>query len=213
MKALVLAIMMVGRAPAGPAAAGPLSDLLMAPGVLADAPEGEVVRYAHNRSLAESASAAMGTGNGFALPDAVVDGLAVLNATGPVLVLTLGDGGGMRTVAEFPAQGPNPMLLFFLENVVRNMAIQTGGSPYYIRNRIRDAIVASDAGVDLGSRIEAVVHPFESDPNRARMGEFGTLALTLAYDPGDPGRLVELLADTGTTPSGYNESLTLIPEE
>ena len=40
----------------------------------------------------------------------------------------------------------HPILLFFLENVVRSMATQTGGSPYYIRNRIRDSLVALPAG-------------------------------------------------------------------
>ncbi|MGQ0566687.1 MAG: hypothetical protein ACT4OK_16710 [Gemmobacter sp.] len=210
MRALVL--MLAGALAAGPAAAGPLSDLLMAPGLLAAAPDGEVVRYAHTRRLPAQGGAA-GTDKGIAVPEAVGDGQAVLTAEGATLVLTLGEGGTMQEVARFPGAGPNPMLLFFLENVVRSMVIQTGGSPYYIRNRIKDAIVTSDRGADRDGRRIVVLHPFEADPHRARMGEFGALTLTLAYDPADPGRLVELLADTGTPASGYSERLTLIPEE
>lgn len=216
MKAWVLA-MLLGAA--GPAAAGPLSDLLMAPGLLADAPEGEVFRYVHNRRLPGQAAGSepAGAAIGIAPPDTVVDGRAVLSIApgtgGPVMVLTLGTGGDMKTVAEFPARGPNPMLLFFLENVVRNGVIQTGGSPYYIRNRIRDALVAADLGTDQDGRSVVVLHPFANDPNRARMGDFGALTLTLDYDSADPGRLVELLADTGSGTSGYSETLKLTPEE
>ena len=47
--------------------------------------------------------------------------------------------------ASRPASA-NPLLLYFLETTVRAMAEATGGSPYYIRNRIREALVAADLG-------------------------------------------------------------------
>lgn len=216
MKVLVLCVLLAGAAPV---AAGPLSDLLMAPGLLADAPEGEVFRYAHNRRIPgqPKGTEPAGAGAGIAAPKAVVDGQAILTvgsgASGPVMVLTLEESGRGGAVAEFPARGPNPMLLFFLENVVRNGVMQTGGSPYYLRNRIKDALVGAALGTDRDGVAVVELRPFEADPNIGRMGDFGALVLTLIYDPADPGRLVELKADTGTGAKGYSERMTLIAEE
>ena len=215
MKRLALALMLA----AGPAAAGPLSDLIMASGLLADAPAGEVLRYSHDRRLpAEAPQAEMRrAGQDYALPKPVVDGLAILTAVpgedGTQLVLTLAEAGESRDVASFPAQGANPMLLFFLENVVRNVAAQTGGSPYYIRNRLRDAIVAADLGALQDGRAVIGLHPFAADPNRDRLGAFGDLTLTLALDPARPGRLLDLKADTGAARDGYSERMVLIEVE
>ena len=47
---------------------------------------------------------------------------------------------------DFPAGGANPVLLYFLETTVRDLRRATGGSPYYIRNRMREALVAADLG-------------------------------------------------------------------
>lgn len=215
MKRLALALMLA----AGPAAAGPLSDLIMASGLLADAPAGEVLRYAHDRRLpAEAPDAELPrAGQDYVLPKPVVDGVAILTAVpgegGTQLVLTLAEAGESRDVASFPAQGSNPMLLFFLENVVRNVAAQTGGSPFYIRNRLRDALVAADLGAVQDGRSVIVLHPFAADPNRARLGAFAELTLTLALDPARPGRLLDLKADTGAAPGGYSERMVLIGVE
>ena len=213
--ALALALMLA----AGPAAAGPLSDLIMASGLLADAPAGEVLRYAHDRRLpAEAPDAELPrAGQDYVLPKPVVDGVAILPAVpgegGTQLVLTLAEAGESRDVASFPAQGANPMLLFFLENVVRNVAAQTGGSPFYIRNRLRDALVAADLGPVQDGRAVIALHPFAADPNRARLGAFAELTLTLALDPARPGRLLDLKADTGAAPGGYSEHMVLIGVE
>ncbi len=215
MKRLALAFMLA----AGPAAAGPLSDLIMASGLLADAPAGEILRYSHDRRLpAQAPDAGMPrAGQDYALPKPVVDGVAILTAVpgdgGTQLVLTLAEAGESRDVASFPAQGANPILLFFLENVVRNAAARTGGSPYYIRNRLRDVLVAADLDMAQEGRAVITLHPFATDPNRARLGAFAELTLTLALDPARPGRLLDLKADTGAAPDGYSESMVLIEVE
>lgn len=209
MKALVLALVFAGA----PAGAGALSDLIMAPGLLAQAPQGEVLRYAHNRSLPAPPldRELPGAGTDYALPQPVTDGEAILTATTDQLVLSLrASDGKPQDVASFPAGGSNPMLLFFLENVVRIVAAQTGGSPYYIRNRIKDALLSSDAAAGPDGRAVVTLHPFASDPNRARLGDFADLALSLALDPDRPGQLLDLKADTGPTPDGYSERMTLI---
>ncbi|MFT4151840.1 MAG: hypothetical protein QM656_16685 [Paracoccaceae bacterium] len=216
MKAFIIAMALAAGLMAGPAGAGPLSDLIMAPGVLAQAPAGPVFHYAHSRHLPghPAGTAPPQPAGGMAPPKPVVDGTLTLTAGpgdhGPQLVLTRTEAGETHPVATFPAAGPNPVLLFFLENTVRVMATETGGSPFYIRNRIRAALADAGAGATEG---EVLLHPFETDPNRARMGDFATLALHLAFDPARPGRLVELKADTAAGPAGYTETLALQAEE
>ena len=113
-----------------------------------------------------------------------------------------------RPVADFPASGPNPVLLYFLESTARGMAQATGGSPFYIRNRIREAVAA--AGLGDGSPLEVAIVPFAADPNRGRMGGFADLTLRLRYDEGRPDRLLELSADTAEGAEGYHHRLALI---
>lgn len=212
MKAVILALMLA----AGPAAAGPFSDLVMAPGVLADVPAGPVFRYAHMRHMPprEQGQELPGAERGQPMPEPVTDGLLTVTAEpgdgGMQLVLTRGEGGETRPVAAFPARGPNPVLLFFLENTMRVLAAETGGSPFYFRSRIREALGTAqlpDAGEPM------VLRPFAEDKNRDRMGDLGTLTLTLTFDPAKPGRLIELKADTAAGAQGYTETLTLIAED
>ena len=76
------------------------------------------------------------------------------------------------------------------------MATLTGGSPDYIRNRIKDAVFRGGSIAREGGVTTVVARPFESDPNRARMGGFETLQLrfVLGDDPAAPIR--EMVAET-----------------
>lgn len=219
MKSL-LAAALLACAAAQPLQAGDLSDLIMAPGLFArasaDQPDGELLRYAHIRHLPPqpAGSPLPGQGHGLALPRPVSAGEALLSRDSDALVLALGeDGNPPVPVGEFPAGGANPVLLVFLENVVRNMAVQTGGSPHYIRNRIREALGAADLAQPGPGRVQVELHPFRDDPNQSRMGSFAELQLNLTFDPRQPQRLVELKADTGAGQDGYYETLSLIEEE
>lgn len=121
-------------------------------------------------------------------------------------------------LASFSAGSAGPMALFFLESVVRSMAETSGGSPFYIRNRMREAFIAAELGplVEVSApdgpvqahRVE--IKPFAVDPNRSRMGEFADLALVFTITP--EGRLLGLSADTPSAEGGYHERLTLTPE-
>jgi hypothetical protein len=137
-------------------------------------------------------------------------------------VVAAGDGRELRLVREddghatpvgtFPAGAANPVLLYFLETTVRAMAEATAGSPYYIRNRIREALAAAGLGPE-GTPREVTFMPFEGDPNRARMGAFADLAIELRFDPARPARILELSADTPGGDAGYHEALVLIAED
>ena len=187
------------------ALADAVSDLLMAPGVFAEAPVGSAVAYAEERTVPDGGS--------------LVD-----VAAGAVRLEVHEDGGKreLRLVKESEGQAQpvgtcppgvaNPLLRDFLETTVRATAEATGGSPYYIRNRIREALVAADATGEGGER-EAVLVPFAGDPNRAKMGAFADLTLRLRFDPERPERILELSADTAPGEAGYHEKMVLIAED
>jgi hypothetical protein len=188
-----------------PAAAGELTDLLMAPGLFADAPDGPVLAYAVDRVVPE----------GGPVP-AIEDGRLRVAAGewthGRQLVVSREDDGKVTPIAEFPASGPNPALLYFLESTVRAMAEATGGSPFYIRNRMREALAVARLGAGATPR-EVVAQPFAADPNRAKMGAFADLGLRFRFDPAVPARILELSADTAAAEGVYHDRLVLIAED
>lgn len=190
-----------------PAAAGALSDLLMAPGLFAEAADGSSVAYAEYMTVPP--------GGTLEDVDGAVVRLEVVEDGGArALRLVRESDGAPHPLGTFPTGVANPLLLYFLETTVRATSEATGGSPYYIRNRIRDAIVASSLGAEDGGDARTVtLEPFAQDPNRAKLGGFADLTLRLAYDPARPERLLELSADTASAEGGYHEKLVLIAED
>ena len=193
---------------APPVYAGPAADALMQPGLWAERKPEELPRYQLERHLPAASPA---TAHDMTRPKEVEGGEIGLSIVTDQqrAILSLSESG--TKVAEFPAASANPILLFFLENIMRSVATDTGGSPYYIRNRIRDALVAAQTDVTQGP-VELILRPFAQDPNRDRLGQYADLIITLRYDAEDPARILELLADTGHGPDGYTEKMTLIPE-
>ncbi|MBV0892107.1 hypothetical protein KTN05_09610 [Paracoccus sp. Z118] len=209
MRAVGLALLLL-LAP-GVAPAGPLTDRIMAPGLLADMPQGEALRYRHDRSIPAQPEGAVapGAGRGLPVPRAVEGAELRLTPDGAgTLILHSDEAGESRPISGFPAAGGNPVLLFFLENVVRHLAVSTGGSPFYLRNRMVEALAAADLPPH-GE--EAVLAPFADDPNRDRLGGFADLRIALRLDPADPARLLELRAEAGA--ADYLEQMTLVTED
>jgi len=64
--------------------------------------------------------------------------------------LKLSQGERSRSLGVFPASVGNPMIMYFYESIVRDMAEAAGGSPYYIRNRVKDALI-QPSEVQMGS--------------------------------------------------------------
>ncbi|RMC32002.1 hypothetical protein [Paracoccus alkanivorans] len=125
----------------------------------------------------------------------------------PALQLTQKTDSRTRKIGPFPISGGDPVLTFFLEQTTRDVAKLTGGSPYYIRNRMKDALFRGGKISQDGST--ASFQPFEGDPNAAQMRGFETLTLTfvLAQDPKSPIR--ELLAQTEGDEPGYVNRMVL----
>ena len=125
----------------------------------------------------------------------------------PVLQLQQQGDAANRKIGPFPISAGDPVLTYFLEETVRDMAALTGGSPHYIRNRMKDAIFRGGEITEQDGRKVATFQPFAQDQNAARMKGFDSLTLTFVMDdPKDPIR--ELRAATDQTP-GYRNTLVL----
>jgi hypothetical protein len=179
---------------------------LFAVNVFADFDPGDRVHYSHVRSTSQADPRVQ----------PIVDGSAILlvaeNAAGErELEVTLTNDGRARPVPSFPGVATHPLLLILLESTVRNMAELTGGSPFYIRNRMREALWVAAAAPEptelalAGATLPAelvVVRPFANDPNRSEMGAFADLQLRFVLSEDVPGGIARLEAETGPGPDG-----------
>ncbi|ARE39104.1 hypothetical protein RGUI_0963 [Rhodovulum sp. P5] len=136
----------------------------------------------------------------------------IIVGTGPEddVVMTFEQGDKRRLIGTFPASIGNPMIMYFVETVARDMAETAGGSPFYIRNRLKEALVRSaevhevQAAFD-GHGVEAqtlTLRPFEHDPNRQRMYGFADIALTVTMSDDVPGWYHTLRAEVPGTEDG-----------
>lgn len=113
--------------------------------------------------------------------------------------------GKYRRLGKFPASVGNPMIMYFYESTIRDMAEAAGGSPFYIRNRVKDALIQpSDVQdgqftQDGRSISTKTIHlrPFEDDPNKDQMDGFGDLLLTVTMSEDVPGWYMSLTAKAG----------------
>ncbi|WP_410217023.1 hypothetical protein [Paracoccus sp. (in: a-proteobacteria)] len=125
----------------------------------------------------------------------------------PVLELTQHTEARDRKIGPFPISAGDPVLIFFLEQTARDVSALTGGSPHYIRNRLKDSLFRGGELTETDGTTTASFQPFAEDPNAERMRGFETLTLTFVMeDPAEPIR--ELRAQTETMP-GYNSQLVL----
>ena len=114
----------------------------------------------------------------------------------PVLQLAEDTARIKRKIGPFPVTGGDPSVTFFLETVARDMAALTGGSPFYIRNRLKDALFRGGEVTQDGSLTVASFEPFKGDKNSQRMYGFETLVLRFALD--DPKKPIrKMSAQTG----------------
>ncbi|MFK7762456.1 MAG: hypothetical protein AB8B62_04285 [Roseobacter sp.] len=108
-----------------------------------------------------------------------------------------------RALGMFPASVGNPMIMYFYETVVRDMAEAAGGSPFYIRNRVKDAliqtsdIVEGEAVFD-GETVQTRtirMYPFDGDANLERMQGFGDLEIRVTMSEAVPGWYMSFVAE------------------
>ena len=114
----------------------------------------------------------------------------------PVLQLEQKTDSRTRRIGPFPVSGGDPMVVFFLENTARDMAALTGGSPFYIRNRIKDAVFRGGEVEREGEVTTVTLRPFADDPNKERMHGFETLSMRFVLGPDPKAPIREMIAET-----------------
>lgn len=186
-------------------------DLIFKMGTLDDVSQTEGLTYDRETIIATNPDYAdRNTGNvalAFALDD-----MATLKFT---------KGQQYRNLGQFPATVGNPIIMYFVETVLRDVAQEAGGSPFYIRNRIKEALVMTVpiddtivpfAGDDVSAK-QIVLKPFEEDDNREKMGVYGNLSLTFVMSDEVPGWYVSLTAEAlnDEGDSDYLNALRLMP--
>ena len=127
--------------------------------------------------------------------------------------------GPPRVLGSFPAGIGNPIAMVFLEQVVNRVAEQTGGSPFYIRNRIRDALGGPGEGEPVtvpwhGEEVpatEIALLPFAGDSHRAQLGAFADLEIRVLVSEEVPGWYVSIRAEApgASTEPAYAASFSL----
>ncbi len=180
-----------------PLTAGEAQDRLFVAGALDGVATGQRLVFDHRRS---------GSFDSAVLPSIedgeIVVALAPGGPGGRVAEVTLREAGRQRTLDPLPAAAGHPLLLVFLETVVDDVARLTGGSPFYIRNRMREALRGQDTvePVEIerdGATIEGerlIFRPFAADPNRTKLGALAGLEIMVTLSDAAPGRFERLEA-------------------
>lgn len=196
---------------ASPVPAAETYDLIFRMGTLSDVPESRTLTYDRQVEIVANPEYAMNSTGTIELK---------LEPNDVARLRFLKDG-GHRTLGSFPASVGNPIIMYFVESVLRDVASETGGSPFYIRNRIKEALVADtpieDKTVLFGTtNAEAkriTLHPLQEDRNRGRMGVYADLAVTFTMSDDVPGWYVSLVATAAGKDGApaYSNILTLMP--
>lgn len=203
--------LLVCLALAPPAVAGEAQDRLFATGVLDDVATGQRLLFAHERTGSLQAAGLPPIEGGV-----IALALAAADTGGRQARLTLTDAGRARALPPFPADAGHPLLLVFLETTARHVADLTGGSPFYIRNRMREALADQDAAEPVAIALDGaqvagerlVFRPFAADPNRTRLGVFADLEIRVTVSEAVPGGFARLEAAAGPDGApGFTETI------
>lgn len=136
--------------------------------------------------------------------------------------LTLHQGDKSRNLGDFPAAVGNPIIMYFMESALADVAALSGGSPFYLRNRIKEALLKPatitpvtlhEGGREIAAK-KVTITPFAEDAQRARLGRFTGLTLSVVVAEGVPGwyRSLEAAAPAGAeaaTQPAYSHAIIL----
>jgi hypothetical protein len=195
LKASIIAAFFAGTAVAAPLAGDKTYDMLFRNGTLDAVSRDAELVYARTVTNALKPEAAD--------RDTGEVALSFREGEATMALLEFRQDGKYRRLGSFPASVGNPMIMYFYETVVRDMAEVSGGSPFYIRNRVKDALIQPSDIVEgemmLDGRSVPVrtirIYPFLDDPNRDRMMGFGDLELRVTMSDDVPGWYMSLVAE------------------
>lgn len=202
-----------GLAAGLPAAAGPTYDLFFRTGTLS-APDGSALRDRLNYDGKLAGPTAIAGTESY--------GVAIAPAPDGNTGITLSEGGRTRILGTYDTAAGNPVIMYFLESTLRQMSEISGGNPYYIRNRIKEALLGEAEiepvtfnldGRDVAAQ-RATIRPFQKDLARDRMGAFAELALSVTVAEAIPGWYGRIEARTpADLPGAFANELTLTTVE
>ncbi|EYD74114.1 hypothetical protein Rumeso_04313 [Rubellimicrobium mesophilum DSM 19309] len=129
------------------------------------------------------------------------------------------EAGAARPIGSFDSRIGNPVAMMFLEQTVNGVSAATGGSPFYIRNRIRDALggpgeVEAVTATWQGTAVpatEVALRPFAQDAHRAELGGFADLEIRVVVSEAVPGWYLSMSAEAPAVAAAepYGISLSL----
>jgi hypothetical protein len=113
------------------------------------------------------------------------------------------EAGAAQPLGSFDASIGNPVGMMFLEQTVNSVSTATGGSPFYVRNRIRDALGGEGAAEAVtatweGTEVpatEIALRPFAEDAHRAQLGRFADLEIHVVVSEAVPGWYLSIRAE------------------
>lgn len=131
--------------------------------------------------------------------------------------------GEAKEITELSADASvgNPMAMYFLETTARQLARATGGSPFYLRNRLKEALLDDRPPTDEQVGFDdatvpatiVVLKPFQNDRNRAKLGPLAELTLTVTMSEEVPGWYYSFVAEAPAMDGGeaaYLDRLSIV---
>ncbi|SFS80923.1 hypothetical protein SAMN04488040_1893 [Sulfitobacter marinus] len=193
--AVVFAITLAGGGMAAPLGGDQTYDMLFRNGTLDDVNRDTALVY--RRVVVNALNPEAGT------RDTGHVALSFRKGDPSMAILEFQQDGKHRVMGTFPANVGNPMIMYFYEAAVRDMAESAGGSPFYIRNRVKEALI-NPSDIEVGeAQFEGRVvktqtirlYPFAGDKNQNRMKGFGDLELRVTMSEEVPGWYLSLVAE------------------
>lgn len=189
-------------------------DLIFRTGTLSNVPTDHELVYSRAMTMPDNPQVEQ-AGTGLIVLSFVPDDMAELDFR---------QGDRHRIVGLFPVTVGNPLAMYFLETVINDISRDTGGSPYYLRNRIKESLRESAEIKELEERTDGqsiatrqiTLHPFQGDRNRDQMLGYEDLAMTFTMSDDVPGWYASLVAEVpsdDTAPPFYRNALTLTDTE
>ncbi|MCS0504227.1 hypothetical protein [Ancylobacter mangrovi] len=121
------------------------------------------------------------------------------DASGRVADVEITRGTRESEAGPFPSMKGNPIALVLLEREVREMAQLTKGSPFYLRNRLREHLASAavePASFEFdGRKVEGwrmTMVPFAEDPNRDKLAELVGRRYEFLFSDAVPGGLYSI---------------------
>ena len=189
------------------AAAEPLDRLFSTSGIT-QLPEGSALIYRHRRADGRPAGGEQATERT----------IRIERQAGKANVIASLEGGAApRQLATFRGTTGNPVALLFIDSVVARVSEASGANPFYLRNRIKEAMQerrhvrqasVRHGGSDLPAQ-EVTLRPFETDEHADELGIFAALELAFLLSDAVPGGFVSLRATAGEGTGGYMEEILL----